>query len=128
MQGTKSSMSSWLDLCSNGDCNIPPSGLEFHNTQLLPDNASQQSATVNPATNPQQFSRETVEQQPLVTQNRTTQQTLLVVIFEVNILYVVDNYNYRVQVFDQTFIQFWLIQDSFMIHIILPWTAVTKCM
>ena len=53
MQGTKSSKSSWLDLCSNGDCNIPPSGLEFHNTQLLPDNASQQSATVNPATNPQ---------------------------------------------------------------------------
>ena len=53
MQGTKSSKSSWLDLCSNGDCNIPPSGLEFHNTQLLPDNASQQSATVNPEPNPQ---------------------------------------------------------------------------
>ena len=70
MQGTKSSKSSWLDLCSNGDCNIPPSGLEFHNTQLLPENASQQSGTVNPAANPQanfpqqlqRSSRETVEQ------------------------------------------------------------------
>ncbi|XP_065902738.1 uncharacterized protein [Dysidea avara] len=68
MQGMKSSKSSWLDLCSNGDSNIPPSGLEFHNTQLLPDNDSQQSATVNPAPNPQaKFpqqlqGRETVEQ------------------------------------------------------------------
>jgi len=65
MQGTKSSQnksSSWLDLCNNGDCSIPPSGLEFHNTQLIPDDTSQQSTTAHPqAKFPQQLQDPTVD-------------------------------------------------------------------
>lgn len=53
MHGTKEdsqkASSSWLDLCNNGDYNIPPTGLEFHNTQLLPNSANQQSATIKVA-------------------------------------------------------------------------------
>ena len=64
MHGTKGdsqkSSSSWLDLCNNGDCNIPPTGLEFHNTQLLPNSPSQRSAAVDAPIPPQvpQNSRE----------------------------------------------------------------------
>ena len=36
VEHSQKSSSSWLDLCSNGDYSIPPTGLEFHNTQLLP--------------------------------------------------------------------------------------------
>ena len=46
-EGSQKSSSSWLDLCSNGDYSIPPTGLEFHNTQLLPNSPSQRSAAVN---------------------------------------------------------------------------------
>ena len=46
-EGSQKSSSSWLDLCSNGDYSIPPTGLEFHNTQLLPNSPSQHSAAVN---------------------------------------------------------------------------------
>ena len=67
MKSSQNKSSSWLDLCSNRDCSIPPSGLEFHNTQLTLDDTSQQSATVHPpqAKFPQQLqgsSREAVEQ------------------------------------------------------------------
>ena len=48
MHGTKEDAqkgsSSWKDLCSNGDCSIPPTGLEFHNTRLLPGPGRQQPA------------------------------------------------------------------------------------
>ena len=48
MHGTKEdarkSSSSWQDLCNNGDCSIPPTGLEFHNKRLLPSPGSQQPA------------------------------------------------------------------------------------
>ena len=47
-EGSQKSSSSWLDLCSNGDYSIPPTGLEFHNTQLLLNFPSQHSAAVNP--------------------------------------------------------------------------------
>ena len=59
MHGTKgdsqkSSMaSSWLDLCNNGDYNIPLTGLEFHNTQLLPNSPSQHPAAVDAPIPPQ---------------------------------------------------------------------------
>lgn len=50
MHGTKEDLqkgsSSWQDLCNNGDCNIPPTGLEFHNTRLLPSPGRQQPAAL----------------------------------------------------------------------------------
>lgn len=46
MHGTKlesqKGSSSWLDLCNNGDYNIPPTGLEFHNKQLMSNSGHQQ--------------------------------------------------------------------------------------
>ena len=57
MHGTKGdshkSSSSWLDLCNNSDYNILPTGLEFHNTQLLPNSPSQHSAAVDAPIPPQ---------------------------------------------------------------------------
>ena len=51
MHGTKEdlrkSSNSWLDLCNNGDYSIPPTGLEFHNTQLMPNPVCQQSSAIN---------------------------------------------------------------------------------
>ena len=62
MDGTKGdsqkSSSSWLDLCNNGDYNIPPTGLEFHNTQLLPNSPFQCSAAVGALPQVPQNSRE----------------------------------------------------------------------
>ena len=56
MHGTKEDRkgsSSWLDLCNNGDYSIPPTGLEFHNTQLLPTPGSQKpGAPVSPRVPP----------------------------------------------------------------------------
>ena len=53
MHGTKGdsqkSSSSWLDLCNNGNCSIPPTGLEFHNTQLLHNSTTLQPPNVNVA-------------------------------------------------------------------------------
>ena len=52
-EDTQKSSSSWLDLCNNGDYSIPPTGLEFHNTQLLPGHVSQQSAAPFSSQTPQ---------------------------------------------------------------------------
>lgn len=46
-EGSQKSSNSWLDLCNNGDYSMPPTGLEFHNTQLLPNSPSQCSAAVS---------------------------------------------------------------------------------
>ena len=51
--GSQKTSSSSLDLCNNGDYNIPSTGLEFHNTQLLPNSPSQRSAAVDAPIPPQ---------------------------------------------------------------------------
>ena len=56
MHGTKEDRkgsSSWRDLCNSGDYSIPPTGLEFHNTRLLPTPGSQKpGAPVSPRVPP----------------------------------------------------------------------------
>ena len=53
MHGTKEDAqkgsSSWQDVCNtNGDCSIPPTGLEFHNTRLLPSPGREQPTPISP--------------------------------------------------------------------------------
>lgn len=51
MHGTKKdlqkSSNSWLDLCNSSDYSIPPTGLEFHNMQLMSHPVCQQSTAIN---------------------------------------------------------------------------------
>lgn len=56
MHGTKEGLSKkssglWSDL-NNGDCSIPPTGLEFYNTRLLHNPVSQHSTIVAPMQEP----------------------------------------------------------------------------